>query len=202
MHAIIAKIDPEVIAIIVMIVIFVVVPAIIERMSKAQKKRQQEAARSGETVYEADKGDVRRYLDSVGPGGKSQRQEPATPTRQTRPAAQASSPASEVKRYLQSLGVKVDDKPKRQQPQAPRPAPAPKPRPAPPEPAGMIFEPEEEPRPAPILLAEASPALPALPSGRALGKKPTPAELRRAVILAEVVRRPDFDRLPYERSKG
>lgn len=41
----------------------------------------------------------------------------------------------------------------------------------------------------------------AIGSPSELARKPTVGELRRAVILAEVIRRPDFSRLPHERSQ-
>ncbi len=49
-------------------------------------------------------------------------------------------------------------------------------------------------------LASAEEAAPAIaPELPVIGARPTLADMRRAVILAEVLRRPEFDRLPCDR---
>jgi hypothetical protein len=59
-------------------------------------------------------------------------------------------------------------------------------------------------RPEPVAQAMARPAAPAHPASAlralgVLGHLPTIPELQRALILSEIVRRPDFDRIPFER---
>ncbi|MBL7224172.1 MAG: hypothetical protein ISS72_09985 [Candidatus Brocadiae bacterium] len=136
---------------------------------------------------------------------------------ETRHEVRGASAADQLKRYLESIGVAVEPKPK------PRPTPQPRPQPTPQPPAARLVQrrpvrqkpltgegrhdeacpegrsqevPGLETRPpaasVPIAtLAEGTPA-------SALARKPTMAELRRGIVLAEVLRRRDFEKLPCE----
>lgn len=130
--------------------------------------------------------------------------------------------SSEIERYLESIGVKIERRapparperhpgPRIFMPEAP-PAPRPEPQrmrvvvreevfaPAPAEPPAAA--PEEPPavvgeRPAPMPQAPG----PGVAAGAlaVLAGRPTVSDLRRGVILAEILSRPDFQQLPCDR---
>lgn len=128
--------------------------------------------------------------------------------------------ASDIERYLESIGIKVERRPP---PAPPRRQPVPQPQPAP---VRVVVRqappppprPQRPPRPAPQPAAIASlqpietteqPATadtatllrkPTRPTIAALGQRPlTLQDFRRGIILSEILRRPDFDQLPCDR---
>lgn len=175
--------------------------------------------------------EIRSFLTAIGAGSEEQEAPPAqqAPRGQERRAPREAGD-EEARHYLESIGVQVQEEeparaaapaqrrpPQRHRPTPPqervaeaiivRATPAEEPRrrarprrassrPQPVEPSEAVELLDAETAPATIVRWErASGAL------GPLGTAPTMAELRRAVILAEVIRRPDFDRLPYERRK-
>jgi hypothetical protein len=208
----------DLIGYLVLIFIFVVLPAVLNRMAK-KRAAQQAQARQAEGSPEEEQ------------PAEAERQEEARP--------------SQVERYLESLGIKVERRPASQPPpptpsQRPMPPPTLRPEPQPaqtPSQGTLVYEAspadvqhflQERQRhpaaheaaplrphrvrvaaPPPAPPAEPAPAHPKAPASTAprprrrplgvLGHHPTRTELQKAVVLSEVIRRPDFDRDPFER---
>jgi len=232
----------------IVVIVFIVVVNLIKAASSAKSQggpRVQPRKPPGGGQTPAD--DIRGFLSALGIQTEEPQKPqapPAQPT-QAQPAEQGETvyeaDDTEVKSYLQSIGVQVESKPARPQ----RPKAEPQRRPAA-GPARRRPQPPQEPRPAEAIVVEAVPVAeavaetprkarvaprkrrratraepvaaapkrlqakstpaqaapqPAMNLGRLgpLGAAPTIAELRRAVILSEVIRRPDFSRLPYDR---
>jgi len=222
----------------VVVVIFVIIGQVIKKFM-AKSGGGQPPTRRGQqrpTPARTPGDEIRSFLTAIGAGTEEQEAPPAQPSRprqqRSRPAQQAprgregrtvhKAGDDEVRGYLESIGVQVQEEAPAPQRRAQRPRPT---RPQERVAEAIVVEAiavEEPPRrararrapsrPQPVAPSEAVELLDAeLPTttivrrehalgalGR-LGPAPTMAELRRAVILAEVIRRPDFDRLPYER---
>ena len=199
----------------IVLFLFVVLPAILQAMAK---RKAEQAPRPREDEEE----------------------EPA-PAREEEERPARSARGTDIKRYLESIGVRVERKVE-QAPQEEEPLPEAEPappaheevrirlgpfdfklqRPAPPPPPARPerrriqalpqWEAPSEPLPArpepALVLAEAPEAAvepPQSPGGvpvrlsSALASHPSLSELRRAVVLSEVLRRPDFRQLPCDR---
>jgi hypothetical protein len=206
----------DLIGYLVLIFIFVVLPAVLNRMAKkraaqAQLRQAEEAPAERrpaepEEREEARTSQVERYLEGLGirvarkhaplrpeppPPPPTLRPEPPPPPPEGRTVYEAR--PVEVRRFLDELAGNPAAPPP---PPPPRPRPvrfaAPAPRPASPAAAGhAVTGPPKPEAPAPV-----GPR--ARPLG-VLGHRPTRSDLQKAVILGEVIRRPDFDRAPFER---
>jgi len=183
-------------------------------MAKKRAQQQQgggaqrpEEGAEPEQPYAADEDEVRRYLESI--GVKVERRAP--PQREAEPPPTAEPVVLqpiEAEPYQRPGGLVVEEAP----PPMPPPSPVgpepravrvvvrqqlrPRPHPVPPPEAAAVPGPAEEvPTPAQLATAPAAPA----PALGILGRRPGLSDLRRAVVLSEVLRRPDFSRLPSER---
>jgi len=137
---------------------------------------------------------------------------------------------SDIERYLESIGVKIERRPAPPPPPPPRQPEPPVLRPveperyrppARPEPVQVrLIVAEEEPPPPPsveppaaepafeqplaVQEARVAPAPPPAeapaPAFAALAARPTLADLRRGIVLSEILRRPDLQRLPCDRT--
>lgn len=167
-----------------------------------------EEAGEEEPEHVAETSEIERYLESI--GVKIERRAPAPAPRREPPPPPKRQPAIlrpvETKPYESPGDLVVEEAPPPPPRPQPRPAPvpvrqeaprSPSPRPLPSQPrAPAAPAPAERPS-APVHASAAlSPSRPALP---VLGTRPDLSDLRRAVILTEVLRRPNFERLPFER---
>ncbi len=170
-----------------------------------------EQADEKEPAYAAESSEIERYLESI--GVKIERRGPPPPRRQPPPPPPEAEPVVlrpiEAEPYEGPGDLVAEEAP-------PPPPPVPRPEPWPVrvavrhEPAPVLrprlqpFRPETQLEPAAVESSPAaahdsavpSPPRPALP---VLGARPGLFDLRRAVVLAEVIRRPNFERLPFER---
>lgn len=174
-----------------------------QKPQPAQGARQQRPAPGGRTVHQADQDQVKSYLQSIGvqveqkpPPRPAQR-----PTAQQRPAQR---PAAQ--RRPQVAGAIPVVEVVEERPPTARVVQQPRSRQATPGPMSATRRTELAPATRTTALAPAArpTALATRPAGvlgtlGRLGKAPDLAELRRAIILTEIVRRPDFDRFPHDR---
>jgi hypothetical protein len=180
-----------------------------------KRAQQQQAGRAqkpdeeaeGEPAYAADEDEVRRYLESI--GVKVERRAPPSraPAPPPEPEPVVLQPIEEEP-YQSPGGLVVEEAPPPAPPPPPRPEPqpvrvvirqrpprAPRPEPVPPRPEEPAPASPTEPPAAPAPAAAAPVAAPLT----LLGGRPGLSDLRRAVVLSEILRRPDFSRLPSER---
>ena len=164
---------------------------------------QAQPAEQGEPAYQADDAEVKGYLQSIGVQVESKPARPQRPKAepQRRPAAGAARRLAQPPQEPRPAeAIVVDAVPvaevAAETPRKAHAAPRKRRRATRAEPVIAALEPvQAKPVPAP-----AAPQ-PGMDLGRLgpLGAAPTIAELRRAVILSEIIRRPDFSRLPYDR---
>ncbi|MBM4037195.1 MAG: hypothetical protein FJ290_01665 [Planctomycetes bacterium] len=180
-----------------------------QRAPGAPRPEDKEAA-EGEPEYAAEQSEIERYLESI--GVKIERRGPP-PARRQPPAPPPPEPEPvvlqpvEVEPY-ESPGDLVAEEapppPPRPEPppvrivvrRAPTPTPRPRPRPAPVE--ARVEPVAVEPLPAAANVVATVPSAPRPPLA-VLGTRPGLSDLRRGVVLAELLRRPNFERLPVER---
>lgn len=194
----------------IVLFLFVVLPAILQAMAK-RKAQQAPGPREEEPestpkaeerpARSARGADIKRYLESIGVRVE-RKVEQAPPEEERFPEAEPAPPArEEVRIRLGPFDFKLQ-----------RPAPPPPPRPMPRRIALPVQR--EAPAPPPTTRPETAPfhaeapptaAAPAHPPvapvhlSSALASHPSLGELRRAVVLSEILRRPDFSQLPCDR---
>lgn len=165
------------------------------QQQRSRPAQQAPRGREGRTVHKAGDDEVRGYLESI--GVQVQEEAPARPAAPQRraPRPRPIPPQERVAEAIVVEAIAVEEPPGPAPPKRRRAHAPPGPQQIEPSEAVELLDVEAS---APATIVRRERALGAL--GR-LGPAPTMAELRRAVILAEVIGRPDFDRLPCERLK-
>ena len=169
-----------------------------QKPRQAEPRPQQPRPAQGSTAYEAGDDQVKSYLQSIGvqvEGRPAQRQGASQQAAGARPAARRRPAAREAPVEAIIVEAVPAAEPPPRAKVVPRKA---RRRAAPPKPAPAQARARAAATPAATVIRMRGARLGHLGP---LGKAPTLAELRRAVILAEVIRRPDFSRLPCERLK-
>ncbi|HPD16252.1 MAG TPA: hypothetical protein PLE19_14965 [Planctomycetota bacterium] len=194
----------------IVLFLFFILPNILQAMAKrrAEQARRQagpegeepaeDEAAEGEQVHVAGPDDIARYLESL--GIKVERPAPPPPRR---PAPPLPAPKPEPKPAVPAAAYRGPGvtAPPTAGPaiQVPPPKPPRRARPAPTHAVLPAQAPETTQEPGPPAQAEPV-ALPTAPLPiPVLGGRPTAADLRRGIVLAEILRRPDLERLPCDR---
>jgi len=193
----------------IVLFLFFILPNILQAMAKrrAEQARRQagpegeepaeDEAAEGEQVHVAGPDDIARYLESL--GIKVERPTPPPPRRQAppqpepKPGPKLAAPAAAYR------GPGVAAPPPAPAVQGPPPKPPRRARPAPTHAALPAQAPEAKQEPGPPGQAEGAALPTAPPPIPVLGGRPTAADLRRGILLAEILRRPDLERLPCDR---